>query len=142
MRQRRESALCHCFDGVPFPSVSRREASLSAKLADMLERFYYTYIAASCSRMLYVGITRDLERRVSEHKSGTCAGFAATYQCHRLVWFERYSSPDAAIAREKQLKGWRREKKTALIEGDNTTWENLSGERGRSFVEMAAVSAD
>ena len=142
MRQRRESALCYCFGerAITFGIMTR--GKLSAKLAHMLERFYYTYIVASLSRVLYVGITRDLERRVSGHKSGTCVGFAATYQCHRLGWFERYSSPDAAIAREKQLKGWRREKKTALIEGDNPTWEDLSGERGRSFVEMAAVSAD
>jgi putative endonuclease len=98
------------------------------------ERFYYTYMVASRSRVLYVGVTGDLERRVAQHKSGSGDGFTAAYRCDRLVWFERYSSPDSAIAREKQLKGWVRAKKVALIHAANPTWEDLSLEWGGSFL--------
>jgi putative endonuclease len=98
------------------------------------ERFYYTYMIASRSRVLYVGVTGDLEVRVAQHKAGSCGGFTAAYRCGRLVWFERYSSPASAIAREKQLKGWVRDKKIALIEKVNPTWEDLSLEWGRSFL--------
>ena len=98
---------------------------------------YYPYIVASRSRVLYVGITGDLERRIAEHKSARRDGFTSTYRCNRLVWFERYSSPDAAIAWEKQLKGWRRAKKIALIEGANPTWDDLSAGWGTSFMDIA-----
>jgi putative endonuclease len=70
----------------------------------MQERYYCTYIVASRSRTLYVGITGDLFCRVMQHRAGEEKGFAATYRCNRLVWFERYLCPDAAIIREKQLK--------------------------------------
>jgi putative endonuclease len=57
----------------------------------MEKRVYYTYIMASSSRVLYVGVTNNLERRISEHKQGTLKGFTLKYHCHRIVWFERYS---------------------------------------------------
>ena len=81
----------------------------------MDERSYFTYIVASRSLTLYVGMTRDLNKRVFEHKRKLHEGFSATYNCDRLVWFEEHGEVGDAIAREKQLKGWRRDKKIALI---------------------------
>ena len=72
---------------------------------------YYTYIVASRTHVLYIGVTGNIERRIAEHRSHTFDGFTAKYRCNRLVWFERYPSPRSAIAREKELKGWRRRKK-------------------------------
>jgi putative endonuclease len=71
-------------------------------------------------------MTGDLHERVFEHKVKLHEGFSATYNCHRLIWFERYDDPRNAIAREKQLKGWIRAKKIALIEKTNPTWNDLS----------------
>jgi putative endonuclease len=90
------------------------------------ERIYFTYIVASRSRTLYIGMTGDLLKRVFQHKDKTFEGFSSQYNCNRLVWFERFTDPRSAIAREKQLKGWRREKKIALIEKSNPTWADLS----------------
>jgi putative endonuclease len=92
----------------------------------MPERVYFTYIVASRSHTLYIGVTGNLSNRVFDHKQKTHKGFSATYNCDRLVWFERFSSPKGAIAREKQLKGWIRVKKIALIEKANPTWNDLS----------------
>jgi putative endonuclease len=87
---------------------------------------YYVYILASVSRVLYIGVTNDLERRIIEHRQGITPGFASRYHVHRLVHIETYPSAGSAIAREKQLKHWRREKKTALIEAENPGWRDLS----------------
>ena len=93
----------------------------------MEERVYFAYIVASRSRTLYIGMTGDLRMRVYQHKQKLHPdGFAATYNCNRLVWFERSMDPNNAIAREKQLNGWTRAKKIALIEKENSTWEDLS----------------
>jgi putative endonuclease len=93
----------------------------------MEERVYFTYIVASKSRTLYIGMTGDLCLRVYQHKQKLHVdGFAATYNCDRLVWFERFFDPNNAISREKQLKGWTSAKKIALIEKENSTWEDLS----------------
>ena len=90
----------------------------------MHEGSYFTYMAASRSRTLYVGMTRDLEKRMFEHKWKDHDAFTANYNCDRLVWFESYQDAAKAIARE--LKGWRREKKTALIDKTNPAWVDLS----------------
>ena len=93
----------------------------------MEERVYFAYNAASRSRTLYIGMTGDLRMRVYQHKRKLHPdSFAATYNCDRLVWFERFLDPSNAIGREKQLKGWKRSKKIVLIEKDNPTWEDLS----------------
>ena len=94
----------------------------------MDERVYCTYIVASRSHTLYIGMTGNLLKRVFEHKQRTHQGFSAKYNCNRLVWFERFTGPRNAIAREKQLKGWVRAKKIALIENENPTWNDLSVE--------------
>ena len=87
---------------------------------------YFVYIVASLSRTLYIGVTNDLVRRVHEHKMKEPRGFTASYNICRLVCFEEFSTPSAAIAREKQLKSWRRDKKIRVIESVNPSWDDLS----------------
>ena len=89
-------------------------------------RRYYVYILASKSRVLYVGITNDLWRRVGEHKNNVFPGFTSKYRIHRLVYVESFKYVGNAITREKHIKGWLREKKIALIRSSNPTWEDLS----------------
>jgi putative endonuclease len=90
-----------------------------------MQKNYYVYIVASISRVLYIGITNDLIRRVYEHKQGIVAGFTKSYCVNRLVYFEETSDVRAAIEREKQLKGWKRERKIALLESVNPRWNDL-----------------
>ena len=87
---------------------------------------YYEYILASKCGVLYIGVTNDLGRRVFEHREKLFAGFTERYNVSRLVYVESFSDVRDAIAREKQLKGWRRDKKIAMIERDNPTWTDLS----------------
>ena len=87
---------------------------------------YYVYILASRSRVLYIGVTNNLERRLFEHRQKLLPGFTAKYNVTRLVGYECYENIRDAIAREKQIKAWRREKKIALIEGMNPEWRELS----------------
>jgi len=81
---------------------------------------------ASKSRRLYTGMTNDLHNRVFQHKNDLLEGFTKQYKIHRLVYFEHYSQLINAINREKEIKGWRREKKIALIESMYPTWEDLA----------------
>jgi putative endonuclease len=92
----------------------------------MDQRLYSTYIVASQSRTLYIGVSGDLRRRVFQHKWKEFEGFSAKYNCDRLVWFEHYQDVAKAIARETQLKKWNRAKKVALIERTNPAWVDLS----------------
>jgi len=87
---------------------------------------YYVYIMTNKSRTLYTGVTNDLERRVYEHKQKLVPGFTAKYNITRLVYFEVTQDVQAAITREKQIKGWLRSKKIALIESVNPEWKDLS----------------
>jgi len=87
---------------------------------------YYIYILASRSRRLYLGVTNNIRRRVWEHKRGEIRGFAQRYHIDMLVYFEVFGDVRAAIAREKQIKAWRREKKVRLIVGENPEWHDLS----------------
>ena len=91
-----------------------------------MPRTYYTYIMASRSRVLYIGVTNDLRRRVNEHKSALTPGFTAKYRVNRLVHFEEFAWILDAIAREKELKGWKRSRKISLIESRNPTWDDLA----------------
>ncbi|HEX6040507.1 GIY-YIG nuclease family protein [Longimicrobium sp.] len=88
------------------------------------------YILASAKRVLYVGMTNDLRRRLYEHKTGAIPGFTARYNIDRLVHYECTSDPNAAIRREKQLKGWKRERKVELIAAGNPEWDDLSDQVG------------
>jgi putative endonuclease len=92
----------------------------------MHEGSYFAYIVASRSHTLYIAVTGDLRKRIFEHKWKELDGFSSKYNCDRLVWFESHQNATAAIAREKQLKGRRREKKIVLIEKMNPTWIDLS----------------
>jgi putative endonuclease len=92
-------------------------------------RYYYVYIMQSSSRRaLYIGITSDLEHRVWQHKNSVFYGFSSDYKTYRLVYFERFSDVTTAIAREKQLKNWRRSKKEWLVTTMNPEWKDLSAE--------------
>jgi putative endonuclease len=104
----------------------------------MCEHRYYVYIAASRTRVLYVGVTSNLEGRIAQHRNKTFAGFTAHYNCNRLVWFACYGEVRRAIAREKQLKGWTRAKKIALIEKMNPTWIDLSEDWGKPLQLFSA----
>jgi putative endonuclease len=87
---------------------------------------FYIYIMTNYSRTLYIGVTNNLERRVYEHKHKLVPGFTSKYNITQLVHLEVVSHIRAAIAREKELKGWLRAKKIALIESANPRWEDLS----------------
>ena len=86
----------------------------------------YVYFLASRTKKLYVGVTNNLQRRVWEHKTGMLDGFAKRYNINRLVHYEESGSIRSAIEREKQLKGWLRHKKVALIESGNPEWDDLA----------------
>jgi len=91
----------------------------------MLAKGGWVYIVSSHSRCLYIGVTSDLSGRLYEHKSGAFEGFTKKYRIDKLVYYEFFHDIEEAIAREKQLKGWRRSKKIALIEKMNPSWEDL-----------------
>ena len=87
---------------------------------------YFVYIMASKSRRLYIGMTSNLEQRVFQHKAKGIEGFTEKYNIDRLVYFAETGDAVAAIEREKQLKGWLRAKKIALIQSENPAWTDLS----------------
>lgn len=87
---------------------------------------YFVYIMSNVSGTLYIGVTNDLQRRVYEHKKKLKEGFTQKYNVTKLVHFEETNDVIAAIEREKQLKGWIRKKKVALIESENPYWEDLA----------------
>ena len=89
---------------------------------------YYVYIMTNRSGTLYIGVTNDLMRRVHEHKNKLIPGFTAKYNVTKLVYFETTTDVRTAIAREKQIKGWLRAKKIALIESVNPNWDDLSAD--------------
>jgi putative endonuclease len=88
-------------------------------------RRYYLYITSSYTRTIYIGVTKNLIRRIGEHQSHLVPGFTSQYKVDRLVYFEEYADVREAIAREKQVKRWSRAKKEHLIESVNPQWENL-----------------
>lgn len=94
----------------------------------MKRRFYYVYILANLSGMLYVGLTDDLPKRISQHKAGIFDGFTKKYKIDRLMYFETYTDPRAAERRELQIKKYRREKKVALFAAKNPEWKDLSSD--------------
>ena len=90
---------------------------------------YYVYILANWDDcVLYIGVTNDLRRRLYEHQNHLVNGFTSKYNVHKLVYFEYTGDVNSAISREKQLKGWRRDKKNALISNANPTWKDLSSD--------------
>jgi len=91
-----------------------------------VEKWYYVYIMTNRSKTLYIGITSKLHLRIFQHKTGAFKGFTSNY--NRLVYWEQFKNVNRAIAREKQLKGWRRIKKIQLIVSMNPTWNDLASE--------------
>jgi len=95
---------------------------------------FWVYILASRTGKLYIGVTGNLGPRIMQHKMDVIEGFTKKYKVHRLVYYESYQYVQAAIRREKQLKGWRREKKIQLIERMNPGWEDLAENWGRKML--------
>ena len=91
-------------------------------------QLFYLYIMSNNSMTLYTGITNDIRARAAQHKRGEGSRFTARYHFDRLVWYEEYADVKAAIAREKQIKGWMRKKKIALVKSMNPGWKDLSAD--------------
>ena len=90
------------------------------------EHRYFVYIMSSQTRVLYIGVTNNLDLRVQQHKAGAGSAFTAKYRVKHLVHYDETSDVHAALERERHLKGWTRARKIALIEEMNPTWQDLS----------------
>jgi len=91
------------------------------------EKLYYVYLLTNWNnKVIYVGITNDLRRRLFEHKSKLVKGFTEKYNIYKLIYYESTSDIESAIGREKEIKKWRREKKNRLVETANPEWKDLS----------------
>lgn len=93
-----------------------------------MEKAYYVYILTNRSATLYIGVTGNLSRRLWEHKNKMVDGFTKKYNINRLIYLETYNRPEEAIAREKELKGWNRQKKMRLIKQVNPNFEEIGTE--------------
>jgi len=99
-----------------------------------MEKLSYVYMMGSASRRaLYTGVGGSLYRRVWDHKNNRGGYFTAKYKCHRLVYYEEYGDILKAIGREKEIKGWRREKKIKLVESINPGWKDLAADWYRTL---------
>ncbi len=97
--------------------------------AENMSKNYYVYILENWNnKVIYTGVTNNLERRLFEHKNKLIKGFSKKYNVNKLVYFEETNNVESAILREKEIKKWRREKKDRLVESINKTWEDLSEE--------------
>ena len=94
---------------------------------------FWVYILSSRTGTLYLGVTGYFDRRIMQHKMDTIEGFTKKYKVHRLVYYEAFDHAANAISREKQLKGWRRAKKIALLEKVNPRWQDLAESWGREM---------
>ena len=100
-----------------------------------MKTFYVYMMTTELNSTLYTGVTSALEARNYQHKNKTIEGFTSKYNVQKLVYFEQYDDPLSAITREKQIKGWTRAKKNALISNQNPGWRDLSHEwKGDSSV--------
>ena len=93
-----------------------------------MEKRFHIYILASKSGVLYIGMTNNLVGRIWDHKQKRFPGFTSKYNVTKLVWYEARSTAMSAVAREKEIKAWRRSKKVALIEAMNPHWKDLTPE--------------
>jgi putative endonuclease len=101
-----------------------------------MSSFYVYLLTNSNNKVMYVGLTNNLERRVYEHKIKQVPGFTKNYNVHKLVYFEETRDVHIAIAREKEIKKWRREKKNLLVAACNPEWQDLS----ESWYESSLLS--
>ena len=105
-------------------------------------RRFFVYIMASRSLNLYTGVTNNIYVRALQHKRGEIDGFTKRYNINRLVYYETFQYIGAAIVREKQIKGWTRAKRIALIKSMNPTWQDLAAEWGKRFGPMQIPRSD
>jgi putative endonuclease len=98
-------------------------------------------MVSNISRMLYVGVTNNMHRRIFEHKNKLVPGFSKKYNLHQLIYFEAFGNIRDAIAREKQIKGWTRAKKIALIRSVNPKWEDLAADWFKTSPLKGTVSS-
>lgn len=93
--------------------------------------YYYVYILTNTyNKVLYIGVTNNLKRRLYEHQEQLIPGFTKRYNLHKLVYYEQFREVEEAISREKQLKGWKRARKDSLISETNPQWRDLSEDWG------------
>lgn len=119
-------SLCH--SDPPEAEKNLHPVSISTPIVNpttMHQHNYYVYIMSAFSKIIYIGVTNNLIRRVEEHKQKIADGFTKKYNLGCLVYYEYFTDINYAIAREKELKGWRREKKINLIKNTNPTWRDL-----------------
>jgi putative endonuclease len=102
---------------------------------------FYVYIMGSITGTLYTGVCNDIFERVMAHKSGQGSEFTRRYKCDRLVYYESHQYVRVAIRREKEIKGWKRYKKIALIESINPSWKDLAKDWGKPVASLVAKSA-
>ena len=103
---------------------------------------FYVYVMTNQSRVvLYTGVTNSLVRRVWQHQNSEIEGFTKTYKVNRLVYYGCFDDPQDAIAREEEIKGWRRDKKNALVEKMNPKWTDLSPMLFQHFKPSSRASA-
>ena len=120
--------MCHPERSEGSPRMCHPERSEGSYLLKG-DKMYYVYILTNkYNKVLYVGITNDLIRRTYEHKSNLVEGFTSKYNVHKLVYYDLTSDVMSAITREKQVKGWTRNKKIKLIESMNPGWKHLYDE--------------
>jgi len=100
---------------------------------------FFVYVMASKSRRTYTGVTNNIERRVKQHKAGEIEGFTRRYKINRLVHYEVFQYIGNAIRREKEIKGWDRAKRVALIERENPTWDDLAQDWGKPIELLKPV---
>lgn len=100
--------------------------STESSSGEIFMKTYYVYIMSSASRVLYIGMTNNLLRRIYEHKNELIEGFSKKYKCKRLVYFDQSNDVKSILEREKQIKRWNRKKKIELINTLNPEWEDLS----------------
>ncbi len=104
------------------------------------DAFVY-FLTNQRNTVLYIGVTNDLVRRVAEHRLHRTPGFTSHYNCTKLVYFEQGENMVDAIAREKQLKNWRRDWKNALVDGANPDWRDLSADIGVTAEVLTFMAA-
>ena len=101
---------------------------------------FFVYIMSSKSRRIYTGVTNNIERRVRQHKAGEIEGFTQRYKINRLVFYQRFQYVGNAIRREKEIKGWDRAKRVALIERENPTWDDLADDWGKPIELLTPIA--
>lgn len=106
-----------------------------------MQNRYFVYIMSNSSKMLYTGVTNDVEVRAFQHKSKRVPGFTQKYNLHKLVYFESFGDIREAICREKQIKGWVRIKKVVLNESVNPQWVYLTEDHFKSAAKFKKVSS-